>query len=135
MKLTSFSCQARTAPSPSQSPTPFAEGGKLLPGKVRAPLRVEEREEGAKVARSVVGEEEKLVEVTEQKQNLATEEDREKEAAKEQEHELSFLVKAVSDSMSCVSARVVKCNPNQMLKNMLCLVGFFFFQFKKVLSQ
>ena len=86
MKVTSFPCQVRTAPSPSQSPTPFAEGGKLLPGEVRAPLRVEKREEGAKVAMSVVGEE-KLVEATEQKQNLAADEDREKEATKEQEQE------------------------------------------------
>ena len=80
MKLTSFSCQVRTAPSPSQSP--FAEGGKLLPGEVRAPMREEEeREEGAKVASGVGGREEKLVE---QKKNLAAEEDK-KEAVKEQE--------------------------------------------------
>ena len=66
MKLTSFSCQVRTAPTPSQQPTPFAKGGKLLPGEVRAPLR----EEGTKVA--------------EQKPKLAAEEDK-NEAVKEVE--------------------------------------------------
>lgn len=80
MKLAAFSCQVLTAPKPSQPPTPFAEGGKQLPGEVRE----EEREEGAIVARSVVGEE-KLVEATEQK-NLAAEED-ENEAVKEEQSE------------------------------------------------
>ena len=80
MKLAAFSCQVLTAPKPSQPPTPFAEGGKQLPGEVRE----EEREEGAMVVRSVVGEE-KLVEATEQK-NLAAEED-ENEAVKEEQSE------------------------------------------------
>ena len=78
MKLAAFSCQVLTAPKPSQPPTPSAEGGKQLPGEVR-----EEREEGAKVARSVFGEE-KLVEATEK--NLAAEED-ENEAVKEEQSE------------------------------------------------
>ena len=77
----------RTAPTPSQPPTPFAEGGKLLPGEVREPLREEEeREEGAKVARDMGGEEEKLIEATEQKLNLVAEEDK-KEMVKEHEKE------------------------------------------------
>ena len=78
MKFAAFSCQVLTAPKPKQPTTPFAEGGKQLPWEVR---EEEEREEGAKVARSVVGEE-KLVEATVQKQKQNLEED-ENEAARE----------------------------------------------------
>ena len=78
MKFAAFSCQVLTAPKPKQPTTHFAEGGKQLPWEVR---EEEEREEGAKVARSVVGEE-KLVEATVQKQRQNLEED-ENEAARE----------------------------------------------------
>jgi len=69
----------RTAPTPSQPPTPFAEGGKPLPGELKEPL-VEDSEEKGELGNKKLSEEniaemeDKLCEATEEKLTIVPEE-------------------------------------------------------------
>ena len=59
-----FCSQVRTAPTPSQPPTPFAEGGKPLPGEVVRETREEKEQQPDQKVPAV---EDQLCEETEEK--------------------------------------------------------------------